>query len=125
MSASVAAQVARALRDGVLVRPAACSACGNPGRVDGHHDDYAKPLDVRWLCASCHRAWHSEHGHAPGRKAPENPNAYPPIYVRAPADMRDRLDDQAAYERRTISAVVVIALEEYFEAHPLSDGGAA
>lgn len=27
--------------------------------VDGHHDDYARPLDVRWLCRRHHRLTHA------------------------------------------------------------------
>jgi hypothetical protein len=47
--------VANALRSGELVR-SPCEVCG-AAEVDGHHDDYSKPLDVRWLC----RTHHCEH----------------------------------------------------------------
>lgn len=36
----------------------ACEVCGRTRNVDAHHDDYAKPLDVRWLCRSHHRKLH-------------------------------------------------------------------
>lgn len=34
--------------------------------VVAHHDDYAFPLVVRWLCIPCHMDWHLEHGPAKG-----------------------------------------------------------
>lgn len=34
-----------------------CEVCGDP-KSDGHHDDYAKPLDVRWLCRPHHMEVH-------------------------------------------------------------------
>ena len=47
-----------AIKKGILVNPKICSECGSTKYVSGHHDDYNKPLHVRWLCHSCHFAWH-------------------------------------------------------------------
>jgi len=71
-----------AVERGALVRPSACSECGvaPPPRRDGgaqveaHHDDYNRPLDVRWLCKRCHRAWHRSHVPVP-RRAGADPAA--------------------------------------------------
>ena len=49
--------VGNAVRDGKLIKQP-CEVCGSP-YVQAHHDDYAKPLDVRWLCVPCHNAHHS------------------------------------------------------------------
>ncbi len=45
-----------AILSGVLVRRN-FEFCGNP-KTDAHHDDYSKPLDVRWLCRGCHKQAH-------------------------------------------------------------------
>lgn len=34
-----------------------CQVCGIK-KVEAHHDDYTKPLNVRWLCNNHHREWH-------------------------------------------------------------------
>lgn len=49
--------LSRALREGLLVR-LPCEVCGNP-KSEGHHDDYAAPLVVRWLCRLHHRQHHA------------------------------------------------------------------
>lgn len=48
-----------AVRSGRVVRPDRCEACGGVGPVEGHHPDYALPLDVVWLCRRCHVDLHS------------------------------------------------------------------
>lgn len=48
--------VGNALRDGRLTRQP-CEVCGHE-KAQAHHDDYSKPLDVRWLCTTHHAEWH-------------------------------------------------------------------
>src|SRR5262245_42990344 len=48
-----------AIKRGDIVRKP-CEVCGSTQRVDGHHDDYQKPLEVRWLCPMCHAAEHNK-----------------------------------------------------------------
>jgi ribosomal protein S27AE len=43
---------------GIIRRGTVCEQCGDGGVVEGHHDDYNKPLSVRWLCKRCHFEWH-------------------------------------------------------------------
>lgn len=60
------AVINHAVSRGELVRPSACEECSGPGReykdgragIHAHHDDYSKPLEVRWLCGNCHDAVH-------------------------------------------------------------------
>lgn len=34
-----------------------CESCG-ADIAEAHHDDYNKPLEIRWLCKRCHAIWH-------------------------------------------------------------------
>lgn len=48
--------IGNAVRDGRIQR-LPCEQCGAE-KAQAHHDDYSKPLDVRWLCAWCHAQHH-------------------------------------------------------------------
>lgn len=50
---------AKAIRTGHLQRQP-CEVCGTDESVEAHHDDYAKPLDVQWLCRHHHVRKHAE-----------------------------------------------------------------
>lgn len=53
-------RLSRAKKSGKIeVRP--CSVCGDT-KVQGHHKDYDKPLEVVWLCDKHHRELHGGHG---------------------------------------------------------------
>lgn len=57
--------VGNAVRDGKIKKTSNCESCGKKSTIiHGHHDDYAYPLQVRWLCPQCHSSWHKENGEA-------------------------------------------------------------
>lgn len=45
----------KAISDGIVVRPNKCENCGLELPIEGHHPDHLKPLEVKWLCYSCHK----------------------------------------------------------------------
>lgn len=49
--------VLMAVKIGTLVREP-CSVCGNL-KSQAHHEDYSKPLEVKWLCQKHHSEIHS------------------------------------------------------------------
>ncbi len=44
---------------GKLIKPQNCQMCQVFSlKLEGHHEDYSKPLDVMWLCRTCHKRIH-------------------------------------------------------------------
>ena len=54
--------VGNAVRDGRLVKPTSCERCGvecsAKRSLHAHHHNYGRPLEVEWLCGTCHRLEH-------------------------------------------------------------------
>ncbi len=48
----------KAIKRGRLVKTP-CEVCEDK-RVEAHHEDYTKVLEVRWLCRPCHMEAHDE-----------------------------------------------------------------
>lgn len=49
--------VMHAIKMGRLVRQC-CEVCGSNKNIEAHHDDYSRPLDVRWFCDGHHKEHH-------------------------------------------------------------------
>ncbi len=45
-----------AIRDG-HIKKCPCEICGTTLEVQAHHEDYSKPLEVKWLCRKHHREY--------------------------------------------------------------------
>ena len=72
--------VAHAIKKGLLT-PTNCEKCNFSGLakdgrnlIHAHHDNYNKPLCVRWLCQKCHHEWHKNNkAIALGKNEPTSP----------------------------------------------------
>lgn len=51
--------VTYAIKEGRL-NPKPCERCDSTINIQAHHEDYSKPLDVVWLCPTCHGERHRE-----------------------------------------------------------------
>lgn len=54
MMVSAYSKVACALKKGLLQKKP-CEICGENKIIHAHHEDYSKPLDVKWLCPLHHK----------------------------------------------------------------------
>lgn len=56
---AIMSRVQKAIRAGKIKRPNYCSVCGKVCKTVAHHYDYSKPLDVIFVCQSCHKKIHA------------------------------------------------------------------
>jgi len=53
-------KLSRSVLKGIVIRKFVCEKCPSDIKVEAHHEDYLKPLDVVWLCSKCHHLRHKE-----------------------------------------------------------------
>lgn len=115
-------KVEAAEKNGTLVRPSSCEMCLCEEKVEAHHVDYGKPLEVKWLCGICHQRAHYA-------KSPLNPANNPQTFLNLPAEKKSHarivleipmenylsLKEQCKKEKRQVKA----ALKSYVvRTHP-------
>ena len=42
------------------IKKKTCEICGGK-ETEAHHDDYSKPLNIKWVCRKCHRRIHGKY----------------------------------------------------------------
>ena len=52
------AKLKYAVKKWIINKPKNCWRCGSEWAINWHHTDYNKPLEVTWLCTSCHLLEH-------------------------------------------------------------------
>jgi len=83
---------------GRIIPSTTCEKCGKacpkdkPWKIHGHHDDYAKPLEVRWLCASCHMKLHAKQGVRHGHPTYGKQKTWPRLVIPMPPELLAKLD---------------------------------
>ena len=55
---------------GAVRRVERCEECGERVMTDAHHEDYARPFYVRWLCESCHSSLDGGRHFGAGQRKP-------------------------------------------------------
>jgi hypothetical protein len=69
-----------AIRAGDLI-PQPCEVCGATKHIHAHHDDYDKPLEVRWLCSPHHHEAHGRTARPPKSRSKRYEGYNPPKTV--------------------------------------------
>lgn len=81
-------KVKEAVRAGILT-PGPCQTCGATV-TEAHHPDYSKPLEVQWLCRSCHSKVHLKRpeDRRPKKLRPRKRPIFPQGYGPWPVEIR-------------------------------------
>lgn len=98
----------RALAKGLVKRSERCERCNAEPlwrTLHGHHADYARPLDVEWLCEPCHGKAHNVGPiDAPGGVRESFPREEQDAMMADAKENRERLNERKPHVLRYGSA---------------------
>ncbi len=98
-----------AVRTGKVKVPTSCQRCEqSDSRLEAHHDDYERPLDVMWVCPPCHAIVHPHHPYA----------TYPALSESLKAETARRKATE--YKQRVRDKDVMAALRKKCESQGMS-----
>lgn len=110
MKSDPTAIVAGAVKSGVLVRRP-CRECGAT-KVEAHHTDYSKPLDVVWLCRAHHVAEHKRLKQSGMDIKHREVIPSTVIHLRVSPNLVKRVRKLAETQQRTTTNMARVLLEE-------------
>ena len=98
------------LRQEGKLTPQPCEVCGAQPAL-AHHDNYAEPTQVRWLCRKHHAERHKELGWGFGNGRTTRIKKTT-VNLMLPKALIAKLNEAAATTRRTKSGYLELALED-------------
>lgn len=76
------------IKNGTIIKPTKCSIVGCVNdKIEAHHNDYDKPLEIQWLCKYHHSLIHTKEKQVEGYKGN---NKGLSLQVRINSDLRDK-----------------------------------
>jgi len=100
--------VSKALTKGHLVKQP-CSVCYSTDKIEAHHKDYTKPLEVVWYCRKHHKEEHTRIGKVQHRDVSLNIRNFPD-------DLLRQLKAKAALDGKLLRDLVIELIEKRLSA---------
>lgn len=118
--------VAKAIKQGTIKRATCCDLCKEQkSEIQAHHVDYGRPLDVLWLCTTCHGLAHRKRHKLNPNNNPQTPMPYAidanelvPVTIMLPVSNFIHLQQVARHLATPISKIIK---KEILELYPIKN----
>lgn len=111
----------RAVQKRELIRSRTCELCGKDKKIEAHHIDYGKPMQVTWVCKKCHIEVHKPQHALNPKNNPQSPmpyivNEYKKITIsfEIPVDNYLALIKQSEIQQKSINQITRECIQNEF-----------